>query len=315
MEYRRLGNSGLEVSAVGLGTNQFGTKLDAEASAGVVRRAVELGINFVDTADIYGGTRSEEFIGRAINGIRGELVLATKFGGARGEGPNSRGGSRQHILQGVEESLRRLGTDYIDLYQLHFPDPRTPIEETLRALDDLVHQGKVRYIGSSNLAGWQVVEADFVARAAGGPRYVSAQNEYSLLERGAEAELVPACARSGVGILPYFPLASGRLTGKYRRGGGIPGGSRLEAWGGEITEQAFDTVEALERYAQERSVSLLAVAIGGLAAQPGVTSVIAGATSAEQVRANVAAGEWQPSADDLAVLDEVAPHRRPVPRF
>ena len=319
MRYRPLGASGLMVSAVGLGCNNFGWRIDLAASRGVVEAALDAGVTLFDTADMYGGGASESILGELLARRRDDVVLATKFGLAVEGDPNGADwgarGSRRYIRRAVEASLRRLRTDWIDLYQYHRPDGITPLEETLAALGELVGEGKVRYIGSSNLAGWQVVEAAFVARAAGGPRYVSAQNEYSLLERGAEAELVPACARSGVGILPYFPLASGRLTGKYRRGGGIPGGSRLEAWGGEITEQAFDTVEALERYAQERSVSLLAVAIGGLAAQPGVTSVIAGATSAEQVRANVAAGEWQPSADDLAALDEVAPHRRPVPRF
>ena len=318
MRYRPLGASGLVVSTTGLGCNNFGWRIDLAAARTVVDAALEAGVTLFDTADMYGGGASESILGELLAGRRDDVVVATKFGIHVEAEPNGadRGarGSRRYIRRAVEASLRRLRTDWIDLYQYHRPDGITPIEETLAALGELVREGKVRYIGSSNLAGWEVVEADFEARAAGGPRFVSAQNEYSLLERGAEAELVPACARCGVGILPYFPLASGRLTGKYRRGEPVPGGSRLEAWGGEITEQAFDTIEALERYAAERGISLLAVAIGGLAAQPAVASVIAGATSADQVRANVAAGEWQPSAEDLAALDEVAPQRRPVPR-
>ncbi|MSQ33802.1 MAG: aldo/keto reductase [Dehalococcoidia bacterium] len=296
MEYRRLGNSGLEVSAVGLGTNQFGTKLDAEASAGVVRRAVELGINFVDTADIYGGTRSEEFIGRAINGIRGELVLATKFGGARGEGPNSRGGSRQHILQGVEESLRRLGTDYIDLYQLHFPDPRTPIEETLRALDDLVHQGKVRYIGSSNFAAWQLCEAAWVARTEHLTPFVSEQAEYSLMNRHLEREVAPFCQKYNVGIIPFFPLASGFLTGKYRPDAPAPTGTRIgdneRLRTRTLTEKNFALLAKLEQFAGGHDHTVGELAIAWLLAQPQVSSVIAGATKPDQVTANAKAAAW-----------------------
>jgi aryl-alcohol dehydrogenase-like predicted oxidoreductase len=210
----------------------------------------------------------------------------------------------------VEASLRRLGTDWIDLYQLHWPDPLTPMEETLAALHELVAEGKVRYVGSSNLAGWQLVDADWTARSAGTSRFISAQNEYSLLNRGVEAELVPACEHVGAGLLPYFPLASGLLTGKYRRGVDAPAGTRLASRPERLAAADFDRIEAIGRYADERGVSMLDVAIGGLAAQPAVASVIAGATSAEQVRANVAAGAWQPSAEDLAALDDVAPGPR-----
>jgi aryl-alcohol dehydrogenase-like predicted oxidoreductase len=215
------------------------------------------------------------------------------------------------VRRAVEASLRRLGADHIDLYQMHEPDPRTPIEETLSALDDLVGEGKVRYVGSSNFAAWQVVDADWTARSSGLTPFVSAQNQYSLLERGAEAELVPAAERCGVGLLPYYPLASGLLTGKYRRGEPPDEGTKLASRPERLTDAAFDVVEALTPFAESRGLSLLEVAIGGLAAQPAVGSVIAGATSPEQVRANVAAGQWQPSEDDLAELDRIAPTHRP----
>ena len=320
MRYRSLGASGLVVSAVGLGCNNFGWRIDLAAARSVVDAALEAGVTLFDTADMYGGGGgSETMLGELLAGRRDDVVLATKFGLHVEAEPNGADwgarGSRRYLRRAVEASLRRLRTDWIDLYQYHRPDGLTPIEETLAALGELVAEGKVRYIGSSNFAGWQVVEADHVARAAGGPRFVSAQNEYSLLERGAETELVPACARYGVGILPYFPLASGKLTGKVRRGSPLPPGTRLADRAAPVTNDELDCIEALEHFAAERGVTLLDIAIGGLAAQPAVASVIAGATSAAQVRANVAAAEWQPSVGDLAALDEVAPHRRPVPRF
>jgi len=314
MTYRRLGDSGLVVSAVGLGGNNFGLHLDLDATRAVVDAALDLGVNLIDTSDSYG--TSEEVLGEVLEGRRADVVIATKFGsdlhGANGPDWGARG-SRRYVRRAVEASLRRLRTDHIDLYQLHWPDPHTPIAETLAALTELVAEGKVRYIGSSNLAAWQVTDAEWTARTAGTERFVSAQNHYNLLERGVEAELVPACRRHGIGVLPYFPLASGLLTGKYRRGEAPPDGSRLARWGqtDRLTDERFDVVEALEKYASERGITILDVAIGGLAAQPGVASVIAGATSVEQVRANVAAGTWHPSADDLAALDGIVPSPRP----
>ncbi|WP_460435078.1 aldo/keto reductase [Angustibacter speluncae] len=302
----------MAVSVVGLGCNNFGGRIDADATDAVVGTALDEGITLFDTADVYGGTpgRSEELLGRALGRRRHEAVVATKFGldlqGANGPDWGARG-SRRYVRTAVEASLRRLGTDWIDLYQLHTPDPLTPLEETLAALHELVVEGKVRYVGSSNLAGWQVVDADWTARTSGLTPFVSAQNEYSLLDRSAEDELVPACEQVGVGLLPYFPLASGLLTGKYRRGEDAPGGTRLASRPERLAAADFDRIEAIGRFADERGVSMLDVAIGGLAAQPAVASVIAGATTPEQVRANVAAGCWQPTADDLAALDEVAP--------
>ena len=310
MRYRRLGDSGLVVSVVGLGCNNFGRKLDLDGTRAVVHAALDVGINFFDTADIYGtphGT-SEEYLGAALRGRRDDVVIATKFGmdmeGMNGPDFGARG-ARRYIMRAVEASLRRLGTDYIDLYQMHEPDPGTPIEETLSALDDLVRSGKVRYIGNSNFSGWQIADADWTARSGGLTRFISAQNHYNLLHREVENEVVPACQRFGLGLLPYFPLANGLLTGKYRRGEAPPPGSRL-AGGGRYAERLanarWDVIEAIEKYAQGRGLTMLQVAIGGLAAQPTVASVIAGATTPEQVRANAAAGSWQPSADDLAEL-------------
>lgn len=310
MRYRRLGDSGLVVSVVGLGCNNFGRKLDLDGTRAVVHAALDVGINFFDTADIYGtphGT-SEEYLGAALRGRRDDVVIATKFGmdmeGMNGPDFGARG-ARRYIMRAVEASLRRLGTDYIDLYQMHEPDPGTPIEETLSALDDLVRSGKVRYIGNSNFSGWQIADADWTARSGGLTRFISAQNHYNLLHREVENEVVPACQRFGLGLLPYFPLANGLLTGKYRRGEAAPPGSRL-AGGGRYAERLanarWDVIEAIEKYAQGRGLTMLQVAIGGLAAQPTVASVIAGATTPEQVRANAAAGSWQPSADDLAEL-------------
>lgn len=305
---RRLGRSGLTVSTVGLGCNNFGLRIDAAATERVVGAALDEGITLFDTSDSYG--QSEEFLAAALGPRRHEVVIATKFGSdLRGEnGPDwGARGSRRYIRRAVERSLRRLRTDWIDLYQLHVPDPHTPMEETLRALDDLVHDGLVRYIGSSNLSAWQIADADWLARTNGLNRFISAQNEYNLLQRAAERELIPACVEFGIGLLPYFPLASGLLTGKYRRGEEPPADGRLTAWGmtSLLSEANFDRVERLGAYASERGIGLLDVAIGGLAARPAVASVIAGATSPEQVRANVAAGNWSPSAEDLDQLDRL----------
>jgi aryl-alcohol dehydrogenase-like predicted oxidoreductase len=311
MEFRRLGSSGLVVSAVGLGTNNLGMKLDMDQSREVVRAALDAGITLFDTADSYGA--SEERLGALLEGARDDVVLATKFGSdVRQRGLDNGAdwgarGSRRYIRRAVESSLRRLRTDWIDLYQLHRPDPCTPIEETLSALDELVHEGKVRYLGSSNFSGWQVADAQWTARTGRYQRFVSAQNEYSWLERDAEDDLVPALEQYGIGLLPYHPLASGLLTGKYRRGEAPPTGSRIQMRGNEamLTDEMFDVLEGLQAFAASRGVGLLDVAIGGLAAQPAVASVIAGATSAAQVVANVAAGQWQPTLEDLAELDEI----------
>jgi aryl-alcohol dehydrogenase-like predicted oxidoreductase len=299
------------VSVVGLGGNNFGRRIDEDATRAVVDVAIECGITLVDTADIYGEKGgSETVLGEVLQGRRDRVVLATKFGmdmgGANGPDWGARG-SRRYVRRAVEASLTRLRTDWIDLYQYHAPDGVTPIEETVAALDELVREGKVRYTGSSNLAAWQVADADAHARHHGVTRFVSAQNAYSLLDRTAERELAPACAAHGVGILPYFPLANGLLTGKYRRGEPAPAGTRLESRLDTVRDRAFDRVDALTQFARDRDLSLLDVAIGGLAAQPAVGSVIAGATRPEQVEANAAAGSWEPSVDDLAALDEIAP--------
>jgi aryl-alcohol dehydrogenase-like predicted oxidoreductase len=311
VRFRRLGDSGLTVSVVGLGTNNFGMKLDLPQCREVVHAALDAGITLFDTADSYGD--SEQRLGELLEGRRDDVIIATKFGGDVRRLGQDNGvdwgarGSRRYIRRAVEASLRRLRTDWIDLYQLHRPDPQTPLEETLSALDDLVHEGKVRYLGHSNFNGWQTADAEWTARTRHLERFVSAQNEYSLIERGIESDLVPALQKYEIGLLPYFPLASGVLTGKYRRGEPAPDGSRIKAWKREsvLTDALFDVLEKLEAFANERSITLLDVAIGGLAAQATVSSVIAGATSPEQVAANAKAGEWQPSAADLVEIDRI----------
>jgi len=294
---------GPEVSAVGLGCNNFGMRVDLVGTRAVVDTALDAGVTLLDTADVYGNQGgSEEFLGEVLEGRRDRVVLATKFGGDMGDGETARG-SRAYIHQAIEASLARLRTDYVDLYQYHTPDNVTPFEETFGALEELVQQGKVRYVGHSNLEATQVEEVDALARERGFARPVSAQNQYSRLRREAEEELLPTCERLGIGILPYFPLASGLLTGKYKRGQPPPEGTRLSGRADALKEEQFDRIEALERYASERGLTLLQVAIGGLLAQPAVSSVIAGATKPEQVSANVVAGAWEPTADDLAALN------------
>jgi aryl-alcohol dehydrogenase-like predicted oxidoreductase len=311
---RRLGNSGLAVSVVGLGCNNFGMRIDLDATRLVVNAALDAGITMFDTSDSYGA--SEEFLGELLEGRRDDVILATKFGssvrGGNGKDWDARG-SRRYVRRAIERSLRRLRTDYIDLYQLHKPDPLTPIEETLAALTELVNEGKVRYIGCSNFSGFQVAHAEWQASTRGYERFISVQNDYSLLNREMEADVVPACLEYGLGVLPYFPLASGVLTGKYKRGEDVPASSRLAAWGmaSTLTNERFDVIEALQSYAAERGITLLDVAIGALAAQPAVGSVIAGATTPEQVKANVAAAEWIPSLEDLTALDKIVPSKRP----
>jgi aryl-alcohol dehydrogenase-like predicted oxidoreductase len=310
MTYRPLGPSGLMVSTIGLGTNAFGSRIDEQQSRTVVDAAIDAGVTLFDTSDTYGTGASEEVLGRALGTRRDDVVLATKFGmdmgGANGPDWGARA-SRRYVRKAVEASLRRLGTDHIDLYQLHQPDLVTPVEETLEALTELVTDGKVRYVGCSNFAAWEVVDAHWTATTAGLRPFVSAQNEYSLYNRAAEEELLPALSHLGMSLIAYFPLAYGLLTGKYRRGEQAPAGSRLGAdnQAHRLAGADWDRIEALHAYADERGVGILDVALGGLAAQPSVGSVIAGATRPEQVLANVRAGLWEPTSEDLAALAEV----------
>ena len=323
-DYRRLGRSGLTVSTVGLGCNNLGranTPTETqEGTDAVVHAAIDAGITLFDVADVYGRTPglSEEMLGKALKGRRDDVVVATKFGmdmhGANGKDFGARG-SRRYIRTAVEASLRRLGTDWIDLYQYHTPDAETPIEETLSALDDLVREGKVRYIGHSNRTGWQIAEAEFTARMGGFTPFISSQNHYNLLDRRAELEVTEAAEACGLGVLPYFPLASGLLTGKYSRGS-APEGSRLSHTRTNLVHDAdWDQLEKFSAFAEERGLTELQVAFSWLAAQPSVASVIAGATKPEQIRQNAEAASWEPSAEDLAELDEIFPKTPRVALF
>lgn len=310
MEYRRLGRSGLEVSAIGLGTNNFGNRdrwpfhMDAESSAAVIDRALDLGINMIDTANAYGDGASEEHIGKALKGKRHLAIVATKVWSRMADGPNQAGSGRLHITREVENSLRRLQTDYIDLYQLHSTDPDTPIEETLRTLDDLVYQGKVRYVGCSNFASWQLCEAVWTSRSQGLVSPVSEQPRYNMLERQKEAEVIPFCKEYGIGLLPYFPLFHGLLTGKYRRGQPPPEGSRLASEDrGVLTDANFDRVESLESFAARHDKTILELAFAWLLANPAVSSVIAGATSPRQVEVNAGTHDWHLTDKDMIEID------------
>ena len=309
MEYRNLGSSGLQVSLVGLGCNNFGRRVDAAGTKAVVDKAIEMGITCFDTADSYSQGQSEEYLGAALKPHRRNVVIATKSVSPMGEGPYWAGASRKYLMDAVDICLRRLGTDYIDLYQMHRWDARTPIEETMRALDDMVRAGKVRYIGCSNYGAWQVAEAQWVAKSEHLMPFISAQNQYSLLERGIERELVPACNKYGVGIIPYSPLAGGFLTGKYREGEAPPEGTRLAGMGPMasrvLNERNFGTLSKLEDFAQRSGHTMTELAIGWLASQPHVGSVIAGATKPEQVVENVKAGEYKLSRDQLKEIDEM----------
>ena len=309
MEMRHLGNSGLEVSVIGLGCNNFGRRLDEKQTASVVSGAVDAGITLFDTADLYGenGT-SETYLGKALKGHRDQVVIATKFGGPMGQLPMQKGGSRQHIFQAVEDSLRRLNTDYIDLYQMHFPDLNTPLEETMRALDDLVRQGKVRYLGHSNFSGWMIAHAHHIAVRDALTPFISAQNHYHLLNREVEPDVQPACTKFGLGILPYFPLASGLLTGKYRKGQVHPEGTRLSS--GPMAERILtdiniDKAESLFEWAEARGHTLLELAFSWLAQQPAVSSVIAGATNTDQISANVNAANWVLTSEELEEIEKL----------
>ena len=308
MDSRLLGS--LEVSLVGLGCNNFGTRCDEARSAAVVNAAIENGITFFDTADVYGGSLSEEFLGRALGSRRDDVVIATKFSAPLDDDPTHRGASGRWIAEAVEGSLRRLGTDRIDLYQQHGPDPAVPIEETLGALNELVRAGKVRELGNSNFSGEQIGEADRISRDRDWARFVTAQNHFSLVHRGPLVDVVPACQAGGLSLLPYFPLASGLLTGKYERGQALPEGTRLAGMPEErasrvLSERNFDLVEALTDFARERGHTILELAFAWLAAQPTMGAIIAGATKPEQVEANVAAVEWKLSATDLAGIDAI----------
>jgi len=293
MKYRKLGGSGLEVSEIGLGTNNFGPRLDFESSDRVISQCIDSGINLIDTSNSYGATVSEEYIGRSLTGRRDSVVLATKVSSRMSEGPNQAGNSRIHIMDQIEGSLSRLQTDYIDLYQIHWWDDDTPIEETLRVLDDLVRDGKIRYFGCSNFSSWQVCEAVWTSRSVGISSFVSVQPHYSMMERSIESELLPFCQKYDVGVLPYYPLANGFLTGKYRRGEDIPEGTRLGVNDrGMFTEENFDLIEKLNSFSSKRGKTVLDLAFAWLLARGEISSVIAGATSAEQVVSNAATAEF-----------------------
>ena len=310
MQKRKLGNSGPQVSLVGLGANNFGGRIDLAASRRVVDKALDLGVTLIDTADVYGNKGgSEECLGQILRARRKDVVLATKFGLPMDGSGKLRGASRRYVMQALEASLRRLKTDWIDLYQLHRPDPQTPIEETLRALDDLAKSGKIRFIGCSNLSATQLEQAQSVARSEHLIPFICCQDEYSLIERGLEQDRLAAMRRYGLSLLPYFPLASGLLTGKYRRGAPLPPGSRLQKSGRHaddlLSERNWRIVEALAAFAAARGHTLLELAMSFLASRPFIASIIAGATKPEQVEQNVAAIGWTLSADDLAEIDRV----------
>jgi aryl-alcohol dehydrogenase-like predicted oxidoreductase len=310
VEYRNLGNSGLQVSVVGLGCNNFGRRVDAAGTKAVVDKAVEMGVTLFDTADVYGPRGlSEEYLAPALKPHRRNIVIATKSASPMGEGPYWSGASRRYLMDAVDACLRRLDTDYIDLYQVHFPDARTPADETMDALNDIVRSGKVRYVGCSNYAAWQVVESQWIARTKNLAPFISAQNQYNLLERGIERELVPAVKKYGLGVLPYFPLASGFLTGKYRPGEPPPEGTRLAGMGPMaarvLNERNFETLMKLEGFARDRGHSMVDLAIGWLASQSFVGSVIAGATKPEQVEENVKAGDWRLTPEEMKEIDQI----------
>lgn len=313
MEYRQMGKSGVRVSSVGLGTNQFGGKVEQRTVDDIIDRALDVGVNFIDTADVYQGGRSEEFLGRALKGRRHQVVLATKVYMKVGEGPNDRGSSRYHIINGLEASLRRLQTDHIDLYQMHRWDATTPIEETLRTLDDQITAGRIRYVGASAFAAWQLAKANLLAEVRGWAQFVTVQSHYHMFERGVEREVLPFCQADGVGFIPYFPLAGGFLTGKYRQGQSAPPGTRGEnsAYVQQyMSEAGYRAVEALTSWAEQRERSSTELAIAWLLAQPQVCTVIAGVTRLAQLEQNVKAADWVLSAAEMedvnGILEETA---------
>jgi len=319
MEYRSLGNSELKVSAVGLGSDTFGRDIDEQATIAIINHALDLGINYIDTADVYGwGGRSEEFVGKAIKGKRSRFIIATKFGVGVDENspqgsPREGLGKRDYVMKAVDASLKRLDTDYIDTYQLHQPDPTTPVEETLRALDDLVRAGKVRYIGCSNFSAWELCEALWISRTAGLNSFISVEPRYNLIDRHIEEELVACCQAYNIGIIPWYPLAAGFLTGKYRRGEEIPAGTRFSSnpamYGRMLNDANFDRLDILETFASEHGHSVAELAIAWLVSHPWVSTVIAGVTKTEQVSANVAAAGWKLTDDEMAELDKALNYR------
>lgn len=308
MEYRQLGNSGVRVSVIGMGTNQFGNKVDQAGVNDVIDAALDLGINFIDTADVYTGSESEKTLGNALKGRWDKFVLATKVYFKTGDGPNDYGASRYHIMNGVEASLRRLQSDHIDLYQMHRWDAHTPIEETMRALDDLVSSGKVRYIGASAYAAWQLAQANLLAEMRGWSRFVTIQSHYHMLEREVEKEVIPYCQAENVGFIPYFPLAGGFLTGKYKREAGAPAGSRGESSQyvqGYMTEANYTKVEKLTAWAEAREHTMAELAHAWLLAQPQVCSVISGLTRLDHLQQNAKAADWQLTAEEVAEVNDI----------
>jgi aryl-alcohol dehydrogenase-like predicted oxidoreductase len=308
MEYRRIGSSGLKVTEIGLGGNNFGMRADEETSINIINNALEMGINFVDTAERYNQGRSEELVGKAVKGKRSQVIIATKFGYHASVGPSQQGGSRSYIMNAVDASLKRLNTDYIDLYYVHSPDTSTPVQETLRALDDLVRTGKVRYIGCSNFAAWQLCEALWTSKFNNLESFIAVQSKYNLLDCSVESELVPCCESYGVGLIPWGPLASGFLTGKYRRGLEVAEGMRLAnpyaIYTDVLNDTNFDKLDKLEAFAKERGHSVGELAIAWLLFHPWLSSVIAGAMNREQLSTNIAAADWKLTAEDIAQLSE-----------
>jgi aryl-alcohol dehydrogenase-like predicted oxidoreductase len=311
VEYRNVGRSGLQVSAVGLGCNNIGRQVDQAGANAIVNKCVEMGITYFDGADVYGSEpgRGEEVLGRALKPHRRNVVLATKASGRMGQGPYWAGASRRYLMDALDASLRRLGTDYVDLYQVHFPDPRTPIDETLRALDDMVGSGRVRYAGCCNFSANQVWEAAAAGRAGSLISFVSAQNRYNLLEREIRRDLIPACERLGIGVLPFYPLASGLLTGKYRRDQPPPAGTRLTSgihfYEGVLANADWTVIERLTDFAAERGHTILELAIGWLASQPAVACVMTGATHVEQIEQNAKSGDWRLTPEEMQQVDEI----------
>ena len=310
MEYRRLGNSGVKISEISLGGNVFGKWADEQTSMAVINHALDMGINYIDTADMYGQGHSEELVGKALKSKRAQVIIATKFGWVIGDGPNEGGASRYYIMKAVDASLRRLQTDYIDLYQIHLPDPTTPIEETLRALDDLVRAGKARYIGCSNFAAWQLCEALWTSKVNNLQSFVTVQPRYNLLERQIETELVPCCQAYNIGVIPWGPLVGGFLTGKYRKGQEAPTGARLSQpyplYDNIFTEANWNKLTKLETFATEHGHTVGELAITWLLAKPWISTVIAGARKIEQVSANVTAAEWKLTAEEVAEVDAIS---------
>ncbi len=305
MDYRRVGKSGLKISAIGLGTNTFGARSDEQTAISIIERALELEVNFIDTAESYAQGRSEEIIGKAIKGKRAQAIIATKFGHVRTVNPKEQGGSRSYMIKAVEASLKRLNTDYIDLYYLHYPDKETPIEETLRALQDLIHAGKVRYIACSNFAAWQSCEAEWTARVNHLEPFIAIQSKYNMFDRSIEQEIVPCCQAYGISVIPWGPLASGFLTGKYNRGQEPPArfSPRAGIYRDVFTEANFQRLAKLEMFAKERGHGMGELAVAWLLSHPWLGSVITGATNAEQVSANVVAGNWHLTPQDVVEVD------------